>query len=494
MGSVIKWNALSGTILYIVNVIIAFFMSPFLLHSLGNRDYGLWDVMLGIIGYMGLLDLGMGPALVRYVAVAEADKNYSRLNILFSSAFFFFLFVGVAVLGILSLLSHYPALVLGPQIHEVSSIRWVFLIVGVNLLLQFPGTVFVGTLMGLQRHYLINSVRAFLTVGQALLMVALMKKYPAYGLVILASIETFGLVVQYSLFCLLFMTSRDLPKPSIQEFSLKTVREMWWFGVKNSILMLASRLQKQTIPLVIGRVLGLQTVVFFSLPNRLVEYGRGLSMSMGFPLMPYFGVLLQSKDVADIQHNWKKTSYALQVVTLGMVVFLWFSGEPFLRIWIGPEYAENGRWVLRFLIMGLVVEAVSPNAGRLLIGAAKHGKAAKILLIISVLFIPCAIAGAYLANVAGVAAASAVASSCGAFVMLFLACRQLGITVKEHLRDTVAPLVLPLTVTAFCLWIIFKAWPPLSYGIIFSGSLAALCLYLVMVILMLKYYRNQTPV
>lgn len=431
---------------------------------------------------------------MRYVAVAEANKDVPRLNTLLSSAFFFFLLVGVAALGILFLLSQYPALILGAQVHEISSIRMVFLIVGVNLLVQFPGTVFVGTLMGLQRHYLINSVRAFLAVGQALLIVVLMKKYPAYGLVILAAMETIGLLVQYSLFCLLFITYQHLPRPSLQKFSWEAVREMWWFGIKSSILMLASRLQKQTVPLVIGRILGLQSVVFFSMPNRLVEYGRGLSMSMGFPLMPYFGALSQSKDVSSIRHNWKKSSYALQVVTLAMPVFLLFAGEPFLGIWIGQEYAEKGRWVLRFLAMGLAVEAISPNAGRFLVGADKHGEAAKILLLISVLFIPCAIAGAYWADVAGVAGASAIASSCGAFVTLLLACRQLGITVKEHFLETVMPLVLPLVVAASCLWIIFKVWPPLSYGIIFSGSLATLCLYLAIVMLPMKYRRNSVHV
>jgi len=261
------------------------------------------------------------------------------------------------------------------------------------------------------------------------------------------------------------------------------IKEMWWFGIKNSVLMLASRLQKQAVPFIVGRMLGLQTVVFFSLPNRLVEYGRGLSVAMGFPLMPYFGALSQSKDVANIQLNWKKASYALQVVTLAMPVFIWFAGEPFLRIWIGPEYADKGSLVLKILIVGLVVEAVSPNASRFLVGAAKHGQAAKFCLIVSVLFIPFAILGAHYFGLIGVALASSVASSVCSLGTLFLVCQQLGITIGEHLRDTVFSLLLPLALTSLFLWGMFRLWPPISYLTLFTGVLVALSFYLGMVLM-----------
>ena len=489
MSKKLKLNVISSTSVYLINVVIAFFMSPILIRALGNRDYGLWDVVLGIIGYMGLLDLGMGPALVRYVSVAEANNNEQMLKKYVSSAFFFFLLVGIIAFCVLILIGFNPTWILGSQAKEVSSLKLVFIIVGVNLFVQFPGTVLVGTLMGLQRHYFINFVRSILAVAQAILIVVLIKAYPAYCLVILASVETFGLLFQYSLYALMFVTIQQLPTPSVRTFSWLAVREMWWFGIRNSMLMLASRLQKQAVPFIIGRSIGLQTVVFFSLPNRLVEYGRGLSMAMGFPLMPYFGALSQSEDVADIQQNWKKTSFALQTVTLVMPILLWFAGEPFLNLWIGETYAKNGGLVLKILIVGLAFEALSPNAGRYLVGAAKHGQAAKIWLIISIVFVPCAILGANIAGIVGVALASSLASSCGACVTLYLACRQLDLTVKVHLNDTVMPLMLPLFLSALSLWAVFKVWPPLSYASLIFGTTLSLCLYFVLVLFKINNFK-----
>ena len=35
---------------------------------LGNVQYGVWDLLTGLFGYFGLLDLGISPAVLRYVA------------------------------------------------------------------------------------------------------------------------------------------------------------------------------------------------------------------------------------------------------------------------------------------------------------------------------------------------------------------------------------------------------------------------------------------
>jgi len=50
-------NSLSGASLYLVSIVAAFIMSPVYIKALGNRDYGLWELVMSVIGYMGLLDL-----------------------------------------------------------------------------------------------------------------------------------------------------------------------------------------------------------------------------------------------------------------------------------------------------------------------------------------------------------------------------------------------------------------------------------------------------
>lgn len=68
-------NALSNYANLIVAVGIAFVMSPFLVHRLGDFFYGIWVLAMSITGYFSLLDLGMNRAIVRYVSMYEAKEE-----------------------------------------------------------------------------------------------------------------------------------------------------------------------------------------------------------------------------------------------------------------------------------------------------------------------------------------------------------------------------------------------------------------------------------
>lgn len=67
---------------------------PFLLRSLGQAEYGIYSLTTTISSYLLLLDLGIGNALVRYMAKYRVNKegeNQSKfygLSIIFYTAIF----------------------------------------------------------------------------------------------------------------------------------------------------------------------------------------------------------------------------------------------------------------------------------------------------------------------------------------------------------------------------------------------------------------------
>ena len=48
-------NILSSVSGYAVTVLVALFLSPFVVHSLGDESYGLWVLVVSLTGYYGLL-------------------------------------------------------------------------------------------------------------------------------------------------------------------------------------------------------------------------------------------------------------------------------------------------------------------------------------------------------------------------------------------------------------------------------------------------------
>ena len=74
-------NILSNWAGVAANLLIAFFLSPYMVHSFGDRSYGLWVLVLSVTGYMGLLDTGLRIAIVKHTAECNARNDSDGLNL-----------------------------------------------------------------------------------------------------------------------------------------------------------------------------------------------------------------------------------------------------------------------------------------------------------------------------------------------------------------------------------------------------------------------------
>lgn len=474
-------NSLSGTMLYGINIVVVFIMSPIIIRVLGNRDYGLWELVMSVIGYMGLLDLGIGPAMVRFVAVADGKQDRVDLQRTISTAFAFFLGAGALALSFFFVLSYSPQLIAGGQTKDIANVGTVFLLLGVNACLSFPLQVFITTLMGVQRHYFINFTRAFLAIIRALIVFFLFRHYPGYGLILLALLEPFFTFAQFLLFAGAVYYDKAIPNLAISAVSFSKLKELFTFGVKSTIMLVASRLQNQSVPLIIANVIGLGSVVYFVMPNRLVDYAKGLTQAVGFPLAPYFGASIGRGDTEGLVSSWLKSSLALQVFSLAAPLAILFYGEVFLSIWIGQEYATAGRWVIIFLLFGLVADALAINAMRILMAQGLHGRCALIWLILSIFSIPLGIVGASNWGLAGVTLGTTLVMVLGSAASLVLACSSMQVSLKRYFNETVMRLMFPLIVLVFTLFVQTNFMPVKTYIDILFQILVGGSIYMIAV-------------
>lgn len=444
------FNSASGAVVNVLHIAIAFFLSPIIVRSLGNRDYGIWEMLMSFVGYFGILELGVGPALIRYVAREEALGNKEQLSRIFNTAFCSLLLAGVAILAAMSILSMWPETVLGLKPGEVDELPLLFIVAGCSMLVQFLGTLFVAFLMGKQKHLTVNVTRSILGPAQALVIVVALTTWEGPALMHLALISLAGNVLQYSLFAAFaFRSLGESLNP--RSFSLTTAKELYRFGLKSVVLMAANRIQKGSLPLVIGHVVGASSVVFFAMPRRLVDYMQNFVISMGIPLMPYLSSVDAQRRDGERMQQWFPLSRAISFISLPAAVMVLALGEPFLHIWLGAEYAKQGRSVIVALCVSSMITGLFSNANRVLVAGNRHGPPAKRVLVISLFSLAAAIPAASLVGITGAAVVLAASDMAANAVMWRDASRFIGIGLPEHLRVTALPLVLPVLAMAACL-------------------------------------------
>src|SRR5271170_1204472 len=98
-------NVFSNWGSYILAMGINFFLSPYVVHHLGNTGYGVWTVTLSLTGYLGLLDLGVRGAVTRYVAKFHTETDHGKASNLASSAMVIFATAGLAAILVSFLLA-----------------------------------------------------------------------------------------------------------------------------------------------------------------------------------------------------------------------------------------------------------------------------------------------------------------------------------------------------------------------------------------------------
>jgi len=88
-------NTFFNSISRFISGVSGFILTPFLLKFLGLSLFGVWSFLFVLISYLGLLDLGLAEATVKFTAEYKAKKDLKAISNLLAFSFIFYLFLGV---------------------------------------------------------------------------------------------------------------------------------------------------------------------------------------------------------------------------------------------------------------------------------------------------------------------------------------------------------------------------------------------------------------
>src|SRR6266550_4207157 len=83
-----------------VNILVGIFLSPFILHRLGDTAYGIWILIFSVTGYYGLFDLGIRSSVIRYVATFTATNDQESLARLISTSLAAYSAIGCVAMAV----------------------------------------------------------------------------------------------------------------------------------------------------------------------------------------------------------------------------------------------------------------------------------------------------------------------------------------------------------------------------------------------------------
>ena len=487
MSSTLK-NVGTNWVVTLATVAVAYVLTPFLIHVLGNDGYGVWMLIMSITGYLSLLILGVPMASVRYFAEHVAEGDRQKLNETIGSCTGLYAFMGVGALltgaGLFVFFCRSYAI---PPTWEIDA-RLAFGLVVLYVSIGFVGILPEGIMMA--HHDFV--VRNIVVLSVLLLRVGL-------SLVLLASFPSLALLACIQVGCLMvdFWTSWFLIKRrykgvriSLGNFSWAVVRQIFSFSLFVLMLNLGGLLSFQTDSLVIGAFLDVDHIPFYTVANSFLVYLIGFIVAIAAVLMPMATKLKtegQTKELREIFLKWSKISFSL---TLLPGLFLLVLGPRFIAWWISPSFERPAGVVLQILMLsGLIFLPVRGVAQPILMGLGRVGVPTVAFLAAGVLNLVLSVVLVKPLGLPGVAIGTAIPTVLLSLVMLVFACRVLGVCLLTYTRYVVLRASLgAIPLLALLLWFRIGCEVESFTGLVGSGFATVLTFALIWVLFV---YRND---
>ncbi len=454
-------------------VAMSFFLSPFIVHSLGDASYGVWTMLASMVGYMGLLDLGVRSAVTRYVARHHAlgqDRKASRTA---STGLAIFLGVGfLAVLAAIILALAVPQRFNIPP-HLLSSARLIIVLGGLSVAVALISGVFGGLIAAMQRFDRLGLLEVSVGVFRAALVVVTLRA--GGGLVALATVQLAASALRGALE---WYTARRLYPElefALRHVRLHHVRRILSYSGYASVLHITAQVMYAADALVIGAFLPVAQITFFAIASALTDYVRSVVGGISQTVPPRLSALgADTSAVADVILRMGRIA---TLVTLPIVLTFVLRGGTFIGLWMGPSYREvAGRllWILAIAIGPMAARQVAMGAA---FGVSRHRIFVPFQIVEAALNLALSIYWVRTLGLVGVALGTVVPNLVTSFLVLPWIMRQtFGIRARPLIWEWWARPAISLVPFAIATYVIEHAWAAPNLVVYFGQVALALAI------------------
>lgn len=413
----VLWNV-AGTLASLAVGLIAL---PVLLHAMGAARLGIFTLALGLIGFSGLLDLGLGRALTQTVSSALGSGR-PRAAVAALVWHVLRLLVGFGLLWVLLLwwivplvVQHLFKLQGGLADETIFGLRAVAL----SMPFALVATGAMGALEGLQEFRRVSTQRAALSIVQFGLpaLVALWRPDVGWVIAALASSRVLSAAVWVR------GLRRVLPRQQGDRHQREDLHHLLRFGGWLSVSNLIGPLMDYADRFYLASVFPPAGVAHYTVPY---DSATKLTALPRTALNAVFPALAQAQTKPGESERLLRTAtMATVALVLPPILIAAIFAKPLLDLWLGSAFAATSIPILELLLQGIFINACAYLPFVLLQAHARSDMTAKLHVLEFPLFIALLVWAVHTYGLLGAALAWTLRVTVDAILLYWVASRLL---------------------------------------------------------------------
>ena len=344
-------NMFASLIAFIVGLGVRFFLTPYIVNTLGAEAYGFIGLSLNILSYTSLITIALNSMAGRFVTIRYVEKDFTAANQYFSSVYYSNLILAAIILligiGVVSFLEYFVEI----PTYLVIDVKLLFALLLLNTILNLIMEVWCGATFIKNRIDLSNIRNIIGNLLNACVLVSLFAFFTPHiwymgiagmALTIYTSIANYRLSKA--------LTPELIVKRSYFDFT--KIRELIKAGAWNVLSRLGDILGQGLDLIIANACIGATAMGIFSLTKNVPLMVLSLFQMIASVFAPTLTRLYAERKKEELLEELKKSIRILGFFTTFPLACLFLLGEDFYRLWLPSQDASLLQWLT--IIGGLV--------------------------------------------------------------------------------------------------------------------------------------------
>lgn len=366
-------------VMMIFEVLSTLLLTPFIIRTLGQAEYGVYKLSASVVAYLLLLDLGVGNAITRYIAKfrASGEKEQSQ-KFLGVATIYYTVIALVALIAGVVLIAVFPkAFAKGLTASEIKLGQELLFITMINAAVTLGTAAYNNVIIAYERFTVSKGVPIIqIIVRMALTVVMLKGGFGSVGIVmvnLLMTIVCRGFFIIYVLFRLKL-------RPKFKGIEISFVKEIILYSSMILIQMIATQLNATVDQILIGSLVASSAAILavYSVGTQVTQYFQSMGTAFTGVLMPGIVKMVESGvDSKTLTDEMIRIGRIILIV-LGLIWGGFLAcGQQFITLWAGAD--NSNAYFVAIILMTAYMFILTESIGTQILWAMNQHKEQAIL-------------------------------------------------------------------------------------------------------------------
>lgn len=338
------------------SILISLMSAPIMLHHVNRADYGVLLTLTSIVGWVGMMDVGLGNGLRNKLPEMLAKGNLDGAKKAISSSYAALaIYVGLLISSFLIASPFIDWLnILNSPKSDAEEINGLAMVVFIAFCLQF----LLGLIVSILYAHQMPAMNSLISFGsQIVTFIALIVQVYVFNVSSVFQIGAVNCLIPPSLMLIgtiiLFNTKLKEVAPSFRLIDFKSVSGILSLGVKFFILQIITIVLFQANSIIITRVVGPEAVVEYNMAFRYISV---LTMFFNIMITPIWSATTDAYVRGDFAWIRKTLNFSRKIclIAIGSGVLMTILSKQVYTLWLG-----KGAIDISYTTTGLICLCVS---------------------------------------------------------------------------------------------------------------------------------------